>query len=118
MDDLTETKVEPTAQPQPQDDGGTVKFVPPPPDLPVFNFTEIPIDLIKPNPWQPRKFFKQESLDELAASIREHGILQPLVVIPTNDGYYQLIVGERRLRASKLAGLTGCRQLFERMLRS
>lgn len=69
------------------------------------NFTEISVDLIKPNPWQPRKIFKEENLNELAASIREHGVLQPLVVVPTSDGYYQLIVGERRLRASRLAGL-------------
>lgn len=84
---------------------GQVKVVPPPPDLPVFNFSEIAIELIKPNPWQPRKFFKEESLQELANSIREHGVLQPVVVIPLHDGTYQLIVGERRLRASKLAGL-------------
>ena len=70
------------------------------------NFTEISIDLIQPNPWQPRKVFKEEQLNELSASIREHGVLQPLVVVPTPEGYYQLIVGERRLRASKLAGLT------------
>ena len=70
------------------------------------HFSEISVDLIKPNPWQPRKIFKEEKLDELAASIREHGVLQPLVVVPLADGTYQLIVGERRLRASKLAGLT------------
>lgn len=91
---------------QVKEETGALKYTPPPADLPVFNFTEIPVDLIRPNPWQPRKFFKQESLDELAASIKEHGVLQPLVVIPMQDGYYQLIVGERRLRASKIAGLT------------
>lgn len=68
-------------------------------------FTELNIDLIKPNPWQPRKIFKEEKLEELSASIKEHGVLQPLVVVPLPDGNYQLIVGERRLRASKLAGL-------------
>jgi ParB family transcriptional regulator, chromosome partitioning protein len=72
----------------------------------VRNFTEIPVELIKPNPWQPRKIFKEENLNELSASIREHGVLQPLVVVPLADGTYQLIVGERRLRASKLAGLS------------
>lgn len=77
----------------------------PPTNLPVINFTEIPVELIRPNPWQPRKIFKEENLNELAASIKEHGVLQPLVVIPMPDGFYQLIVGERRLRASKLAGL-------------
>src|SRR4051812_1688898 len=69
------------------------------------HFSEIDVNLIKPNPWQPRKIFKEENLDELAASIKQHGVLQPLVVIPAKDGTYQLIVGERRLRASKLAGL-------------
>ncbi|MBX4204758.1 MAG: ParB/RepB/Spo0J family partition protein [Candidatus Doudnabacteria bacterium] len=80
-----------------------------PPGTPVAllpeHFTEIDINLIKPNPWQPRKIFREENLDELATSIKQHGILQPLVVIPTGDGNYQLIVGERRLRASKIAGL-------------
>jgi ParB family chromosome partitioning protein len=75
------------------------------PATPGMNLAEIDINLIKPNPWQPRKVFSEEALQELAASIREHGILQPLVVVPLPDGNYQLIVGERRLRASKLAGL-------------
>ena len=87
-------------------DSGEVKFTPPPENLPVLNLAEIAIDLIKPNPWQPRRVFNEEALQELAASIREHGILQPMVVVPLPDGMYQLIVGERRLRASKLAGLT------------
>jgi ParB family transcriptional regulator, chromosome partitioning protein len=70
------------------------------------NFTELELSRIKPNPWQPRKIFKQEYLEELASSIKEHGILQPLVVIPQPDGNYQIIVGERRWRASQIAGLT------------
>jgi ParB family transcriptional regulator, chromosome partitioning protein len=70
------------------------------------NFTEMDLEKIKPNPWQPRKIFKQEYLQELAASIKEHGILQPLVVVPMGDGNYQIIVGERRWRASQIAGLT------------
>ena len=82
------------------------KFVPPPENLPVVKLAEISIDLIKPNPWQPRKTFNEQSLQELSASIKEHGILQPLVVVPLVDGFYQLIIGERRLRAAKLAGLT------------
>ncbi len=82
------------------------QFVPPPENLPVISLDEIDINLIKPNPWQPRKVFNEQALQELSASIREHGILQPLVVVPMPDGTYQLIVGERRLRASKLAGLT------------
>ena len=77
----------------------------PPANLPSINLSEISVNLIRPNPWQPRKYFNPESLQELADSIREHGILQPLVVVPLADGYYQLIVGERRLRAAQLAGL-------------
>jgi len=65
----------------------------------------VAVDRIVPNPWQPRKVFKQEYLQELADSIKEHGVLQPLVVVPQPDGNFQLIVGERRLRASQLAGL-------------
>ncbi|MEO8065386.1 MAG: ParB/RepB/Spo0J family partition protein [Candidatus Doudnabacteria bacterium] len=82
-----------------------VKFIPPPENLPTLNLAEISVDLIKPNPWQPRRVFNEQALQELSDSIKEHGILQPLVVVPLNDGTYQLIVGERRLRASKMAGL-------------
>jgi ParB family transcriptional regulator, chromosome partitioning protein len=67
---------------------------------------EVSVDLINPNPWQPRKIFKEEYLKELADSIKEHGILQPLVVIPMPGSTFQLIVGERRLRAAQLAGLS------------
>ncbi len=62
------------------------------------------IDEIKPNPYQPRKLIDEKSLEELANSIREKGILQPLVVRRTREGY-QLIMGERRLRAAKMVGL-------------
>ena len=65
---------------------------------------EIDIDLIDPNPYQPRKEFNQERLQELSESIKKHGLLQPIVVIEHEDRYI-LIAGERRLRASKLAGL-------------
>src|SRR3989344_1607722 len=82
------------------------KFVAPPENLPAATLAEISVDLIKPNPWQPRKVFNEQALQELSDSIKEHGILQPLVVVPLPDGTYQLVVGERRLRASKLAGLT------------
>jgi len=64
----------------------------------------IPIDEIDPNPLQPRRLFEKEKLDELAQSIVHNGIVQPLVV-RKNEGRYQLIAGERRLRAAKLAGL-------------
>ncbi len=64
-----------------------------------------PIDAIAPNPSQPRREFDDEQLAELAASIRAHGILQPLLVQPLQSGRYQLIAGERRWRAARLAGL-------------
>ncbi len=66
---------------------------------------EIDVAKIVPNPYQPRKLFNQEALQELADSIREHGVIQPLVVTQTQTGY-ELVVGERRFRASQLAGLT------------
>ena len=65
----------------------------------------LPVTKILPNPAQPRKFFTQESLEELAESIRRHGILQPLTVRRTGLSY-ELISGERRLRAAALADLT------------
>ena len=64
----------------------------------------IDLDEISPNPYQPRKHFEQEALDELAESIKDHGLLQPIVVIEKDDGYL-LVAGERRLRAHKIAGL-------------
>ncbi|MCX7800153.1 MAG: ParB/RepB/Spo0J family partition protein [Fimbriimonadales bacterium] len=67
--------------------------------------SEVPIDAIAPNPLQPRQNFDEGEIEELAASIREVGLLQPLVVRPTAEGGYELIAGERRLRASKRAGL-------------
>ena len=66
---------------------------------------EVDINLIQPNSKQPRTYFEEEQLKELAASIKEVGILQPPVVRELSDGRYELIMGERRLRASKLAGL-------------
>ena len=63
------------------------------------------IDLIAPNPEQPRTNFEPERLRELAESIREHGILQPLIVTRDREGGYRLIAGERRLQAARLAGL-------------
>ena len=67
--------------------------------------TEASVDAISPNPYQPRHAFDEEALEDLAQSIREHGILQPLTVRPLSEGRYELIAGERRLRAAKLAGL-------------
>ncbi len=66
---------------------------------------EVPVNAITANPSQPRLAFDQAALDELAASIKQHGVLQPLVVTRLNSSSYQLIAGERRLRAAKLAGL-------------
>ena len=69
------------------------------------NFREINIDLIIANTDQPRSFFDEEKLLELSESIKENGILQPLTVVKTESNKFELIAGERRLRASKLAGL-------------
>ena len=65
----------------------------------------IPLDLIEANPNQPRKDFDEKALSELAASIKMHNIIQPLTVLPIAHGKYRLIAGERRFRASKIAGL-------------
>ena len=67
---------------------------------------EISIDQITPNPDQPRTTFDQEALEDLANSIRELGIIQPLSLRKTGPGAYQIIAGERRYRAAQLAGLT------------
>lgn len=68
--------------------------------------TEMDVDKIFPNPNQPRKHFDEEALQELASSIKLHGVIQPLVVNKTDDGTYMIIAGERRWRASKLAGMS------------
>ena len=68
-------------------------------------FAQISVELIDPNPHQPRTRFDEESLDELAASIGALGVLQPVLLRKATDGRYQLIAGERRLRAAKKAGL-------------
>jgi len=65
----------------------------------------IPVDLIEPNPFQPRKSFDAEALEELAESIRTFGLIQPLTVRAKFNGKYQIISGERRYRAARLAGL-------------
>jgi len=81
----------PTGQTKPSGDGSGV--------------TQVPVDLIQRNPRQPREKFDIEELENLAASIREHGVIQPLIVTPGKNGIYVLIVGERRLQASRKAGL-------------
>lgn len=66
---------------------------------------KIPVEQLQPNPHQPRSHFDDGALAELADSIKRHGVVQPLVVTPVKDGVYTLIAGERRWRASRLAGL-------------
>jgi ParB family chromosome partitioning protein len=77
----------------------------PPGDDQTKGLLEVTLDAIVPNPRQPRMPFRDQELVELAASIQEHGILQPLIVARTSEGGYQIIAGERRWRAARLAGL-------------
>lgn len=69
------------------------------------HFAELPVDAIKPNPKQPRTVFDEDALAELVESIKEVGLLQPIVVRPLAEGRYELVMGERRLRATQQAGL-------------
>lgn len=80
------------------DDGGLLP-------VPGATFAELPVHEIRPNPRQPRTVFDEEALEELVGSIREIGVLQPVVVRRVDDGY-ELIMGERRWRATQAAGLT------------
>ncbi len=73
----------------------------------------IPLDRIESNPQQPRLAFDEETLAELASSIREHGVLQPILVRPVGENHFQLIAGERRWRASKVAGMASIPALVE-----
>jgi ParB family transcriptional regulator, chromosome partitioning protein len=68
-------------------------------------FRQLPVDLVAPNPHQPRRSFEEESLVALAESLKERGVLQPVLVRPVPGGSYELIAGERRWRAARLAGL-------------
>jgi ParB family chromosome partitioning protein len=68
--------------------------------------TEIDINLVETNPFQPRTVFDQEALEELASSIKEMGVIQPITVREMGNGRYQLITGERRFRSARIAGLT------------
>ena len=74
----------------------------------------INIEKIKPNRHQPRTIFNEERLQELAQSIKENGLIEPIVVVPSvAPGEYELIAGERRLRASKLAGFSEVRAIIQ-----
>jgi len=68
-------------------------------------YTELEIDRLAPNPHQPRMNFKEEAIEELAQSIKETGVLQPLVVVPGENDYFYIVVGERRWRAAQKIGL-------------
>ncbi len=89
---------------------GLESLIPPPavalPETKPKGLQTIPVDNIIPNRLQPRTTFDDEKIRELADSIKEDGIIQPLIVTPLPDGRYELIAGERRLRASRIAGLT------------
>jgi ParB family transcriptional regulator, chromosome partitioning protein len=76
-----------------------------PAPVPGAGLALVPIEQISPNPFQPRKTFNEGSIEELARSVREHGIVQPLVVTRIGDNKYRLIAGERRFRAAQKAGL-------------
>ena len=84
--------------------GALIPQAQPAPDVRKRSFLLVGIEEIRPNPWQPRKKVGTAAIDQLAESIREHGIIQPLVVKPTENGY-ELIAGERRWRAAQKAGL-------------
>lgn len=74
-------------------------------DNPELTIQELDIDVIDPNPEQPRRTFNKESISQLAQSILDQGVLQPLLVVPRTGGRYRIIAGERRYRASREAGL-------------
>ena len=78
---------------------------PQPASSPLVSISEIDIEHIVPNPYQPRTEFNLEAIEELSQSIKLLGLIQPITVRPMKEGNYQIISGERRYRASKLAGL-------------
>ena len=86
-----------------------------PPPAPA-GLAEIPIEQISPNPYQPRKVFNEASIEELARSVREHGIVQPLVVTRAGDRF-KLIAGERRFRAAMKAGLRTVPVVIKEMMK-
>jgi ParB family chromosome partitioning protein len=81
----------------------------------VKDVRRMPVDRLESNPQQPRQHFDEEALADLAASIREHGVLQPILVRPLDDGRYQIVAGERRWRASRMAGLAEVPVIIEEL---
>lgn len=77
--------------------------------------TEIKLSMIEPNPNQPRNYFDPESLEALAQSIAEHGLIQPITITPQKNGRYMIVAGERRWRAAKKAGLTSIPALIKEL---
>ena len=75
------------------------------PAAPSSGLAQVPIEQISPNPYQPRRIYNDASIEELSRSVREHGIIHPLVVTKIGDDKYRLIAGERRFRAAQKAGL-------------
>lgn len=103
----TEASPDRTTNPDRPSSSGTDSVVDPSvSDLPASALRDVPIESIEPNPHQPRVHFDEESLGSLSLSIREIGVLQPLLVREVTPGRYQLIAGERRWRASQRANLT------------
>ncbi len=84
---------------------GLAALIPPDEQPGQASLVELPVDAIVPNPRQPREIFDEDELEGLATSIRDMGLLQPLVVRPLEEDRYELIAGERRLRAAKRAGV-------------
>ncbi|TWG88995.1 ParB family chromosome partitioning protein [Mesorhizobium sp. J18] len=86
---------------------GEIDKAPPSANMPVSADRRVPIELVSPNPRNPRRNFAEEDLADLAQSVREHGIVQPVIVRPApKPGHYEIIAGERRWRAAQRAGLT------------
>ncbi len=112
MLNLTETPKKRTALGQgldaliPFDDGTT---------LPEHRVKDVPIDSLEPNPYQPRRHFGEESLSDLSHSIREMGVIQPLIVRPSPRGTYEIVAGERRWRAASMAGFTSVPVIVRQM---
>jgi hypothetical protein len=84
---------------------GLAALIPPGEEERGATLIELPPEAVVPNPRQPRDVFDEDELEGLATSIRDMGLLQPIVVRPLDEGRYELIAGERRLRAARLAGL-------------